>query len=87
MEVTSPVGNLEDSDADVSGIISELLHNRQVNGRPHTPIVFLGHSLGGNVLKQVFVATHPTRDRDIRIFTTVFEPSYTWAPRKSRCST
>jgi pimeloyl-ACP methyl ester carboxylesterase len=46
---------------DVNSLIEELVHKRQSSRRTHTPIIFVGHSFGGNVLKQIYVATHPDR--------------------------
>lgn len=46
---------------DVTGLITDLLHERSSCKRSDHPIIFIGHSFGGNLLKQIFLATHPSR--------------------------
>jgi triacylglycerol esterase/lipase EstA (alpha/beta hydrolase family) len=52
--------DLGSTTVDVQGLILVLIHERTVSGRSDTPIIFIGHSFGGTLLKQIFVSTHPT---------------------------
>jgi hypothetical protein len=47
---------------DASTLISELVLNRDATRRSHRPIIFIGHSFGGNLLKQIFVSSHPSNE-------------------------
>jgi predicted acylesterase/phospholipase RssA len=38
----------------------DLIQERTASGRSDTPIIFIGHSFGGTLLKQIYVSTHPT---------------------------
>lgn len=44
----------------MTGLIAEILNERASCHRSHNPIIFIGHSFGGNLLKQIFAATHPS---------------------------
>ena len=44
----------------VDCFILALINNRKTAGRETTPIVFIGHSLGGCLLKEMFTSTHPS---------------------------
>jgi pimeloyl-ACP methyl ester carboxylesterase len=46
----------------LSSLVDELIYKRKSAGRAHTPIIFIGHSFGGTLLKQIYVATHPNRE-------------------------
>lgn len=46
---------------DVTGLILDLIHEHRESGCAERPIVFIGHSFGGTFLKQMYVATHPSR--------------------------
>ena len=45
---------------DITGLILDLIRERRESGRVERPIVFIGHSFGGTILKQIYVATHPS---------------------------
>ena len=45
---------------DVTGLLLDLIGERRESGRIGKPIVFIGHSFGGIILKQIYVATHPS---------------------------
>lgn len=45
----------------VTSLIVDLIEERSSSNRSDQPIIFIGHSFGGNLLKQVFLATHPSR--------------------------
>ncbi|KAI7768795.1 hypothetical protein LZL87_000342 [Fusarium oxysporum] len=49
---------------DINGLIHDIIRDRRQENRPRSPIIFLGHSFGGTVLKQVYVATHPSNTDD-----------------------
>jgi predicted acylesterase/phospholipase RssA len=52
--------DLGSTTVDVQGLILDLIHERNVSERSDTPIIFIGHSFGGTLLKQIYVSTHPT---------------------------
>jgi pimeloyl-ACP methyl ester carboxylesterase len=52
--------NLGSTTVDVQNLILDLIQERTASGRANTPIIFIGHSFGGNLLKQIYVSTHPT---------------------------
>jgi len=54
--------HLKADDVNVTSLVDELVYTRRESGRTQTPIIFVGHSLGGNILKQIYVSTHPTRE-------------------------
>ncbi|KAI1030623.1 hypothetical protein LB505_004124 [Fusarium chuoi] len=49
---------------DINGLIHDIIRDRRQGNRSKSPIIFLGHSFGGTVLKQVYVATHPSNTDD-----------------------
>ncbi|KAF5556322.1 calcium-independent phospholipase [Fusarium phyllophilum] len=49
---------------DINGLIHDITRDRRQENRSKSPIIFLGHSFGGTVLKQVYVATHPSNTDD-----------------------
>ncbi|KAF6526398.1 hypothetical protein HZS61_009442 [Fusarium oxysporum f. sp. conglutinans] len=49
---------------DINGLIQDILRDRRQENLSKSPIIFLGHSFGGTVLKQVYVATHPSNTDD-----------------------
>ncbi|KAG5750116.1 hypothetical protein H9Q70_007238 [Fusarium xylarioides] len=49
---------------DINGLIHDIIRDRRQENRSKSPIIFLGHSFGGTVLKQVYVATHPSNTDD-----------------------
>lgn len=51
-------------EADVSDLIEEIIEERERRERSNAPIVFIGHSFGGSLLKQVYITTH--RERSTR---------------------
>jgi hypothetical protein len=54
--------HLKADDINVSSLLDELVYTRREAGRIQIPIIFVGHSLGGSILKQIYVVTHPTRE-------------------------
>jgi predicted acylesterase/phospholipase RssA/pimeloyl-ACP methyl ester carboxylesterase len=52
--------DLGSTTVDVQNLILDLIQERTASGRANTPIIFIGHSFGGNLLKQIYVSTHPT---------------------------
>ncbi|EXK99848.1 hypothetical protein FOQG_00236 [Fusarium oxysporum f. sp. raphani 54005] len=48
----------------INGLIQDILRDRRQENLSKSPIIFLGHSFGGTVLKQVYVATHPSNTDD-----------------------
>jgi predicted acylesterase/phospholipase RssA len=44
---------------DVQGLILDLIKERASCGRSDIPLIFIGHSFGGTVLKQIYNSTHP----------------------------
>jgi predicted acylesterase/phospholipase RssA/pimeloyl-ACP methyl ester carboxylesterase len=53
--------DLGSTTVDVQGLIVDIINERVLSGRSNTPIIFIGHSFGGTLLKQIYVSTHPTR--------------------------
>ncbi|KAF5712885.1 calcium-independent phospholipase [Fusarium mundagurra] len=49
---------------DINGLIHDIIRDRRQENRSKSPIIFFGHSFGGTVLKQVYVATHPSNTDD-----------------------
>ncbi|KAF5550931.1 calcium-independent phospholipase [Fusarium napiforme] len=49
---------------DINGLIHDIIRDRRQENRSKSPIIFLGHSFGGTVLKQMYVATHPSNTDD-----------------------
>ncbi|QGI61754.1 hypothetical protein CEK26_005722 [Fusarium fujikuroi] len=49
---------------DINGLIHDIIRDRRQGNRSKSPIIFLGHSFGGTILKQVYVATHPSNTDD-----------------------
>ncbi|KAL6716623.1 hypothetical protein ACLMJK_006191 [Lecanora helva] len=45
---------------DVVGLILDLMVERRESERTENPIVCIGHSFGGTILKQIYVTTHPS---------------------------
>lgn len=46
----------------LASLVEELIHNREDSERSDAPIIFIGHSLGGTLLKQIYVVTHKDRE-------------------------
>ena len=44
---------------DVTGLITDLIHERSLYERSDHPIIFVGHSFGGSFLKKIYISTHP----------------------------
>ncbi|KAF5984859.1 calcium-independent phospholipase [Fusarium bulbicola] len=49
---------------DINGLVHDVIRDRRQENRSKSPIIFLGHSFGGTVLKQVCIATHPSNTDD-----------------------
>ncbi|KAF4480196.1 patatin-like phospholipase domain containing protein [Fusarium agapanthi] len=49
---------------DINGLVHGIIRDRRQENRSKSPIIFLGHSFGGTVLKQVYIATHPSNTDD-----------------------
>ncbi|KAF5626597.1 calcium-independent phospholipase [Fusarium sp. NRRL 25303] len=49
---------------DINGLIHDIIRDRRQGNRSKSPIIFLGHSFGGTILKQVYVATHSSNTDD-----------------------
>ncbi|KAF5982851.1 calcium-independent phospholipase [Fusarium coicis] len=49
---------------DINGLLHDIIRDRRQENRSKSPIIFLGHSFGGTVLKQMYVATHPSNTDD-----------------------
>ncbi|KAF5576704.1 calcium-independent phospholipase [Fusarium pseudoanthophilum] len=49
---------------DINGLIHDIIRDRRQENRSKSPIIFLGHSFGGTLLKQMYVATHPSNTDD-----------------------
>ncbi|KAF4338524.1 hypothetical protein FBEOM_7563 [Fusarium beomiforme] len=49
---------------DINGLIHDIIRNRRWEDRSESPIILLGHSFGGIILKQVYVSTHPSNTDD-----------------------
>ena len=52
--------DLAADNVDVASLTLDLIRNRKETNRLDKPILFLGHSFGGTLLKQIFIATHHT---------------------------
>lgn len=55
--------NLASTPIDIQGLILDLIEERASQERSNVPIVFIGHSFGGTLLKQIYIATHPTNSK------------------------
>ncbi|KAF5693953.1 calcium-independent phospholipase [Fusarium denticulatum] len=49
---------------DINGLVHDIIRDRRQENRSKSPIIFLGHSFGGTVLKQMYIATHPSNTDD-----------------------
>lgn len=52
--------DLASTPVDIQGLILDLIQERSSSGRSDIPIIFIGHSFGGTLLKQLYIATHPS---------------------------
>ena len=60
IDYPSMLQDLAASPVDVTGLIVDLIIERQKSGRVGKPIVLIGHSFRRTILKQIYVATHPS---------------------------